>query len=179
MRFTVFWSETLNQNVTLRLTVVMLSVVCLFLGCSLVRLAIRDPLIVERGCASTSAKLGSTKHSTEEIEAFVRYALPKRFDSRSSDAQTILSPEEHSFRLKEQAELKSRGLAQRLVVNEVMIEGTTAKVETDRLLTAGALRSALAFPLTLEFLQTDRTSANPYGLIISRVAPTKTKEESK
>lgn len=179
MRFTAAWSQTLAQNVTLRVLLVALSITTLFLAASTVRLAVREPLIVERGCVSVTAKTGPAKHSNEEIDAFVRQALPKRFDSKGVETQLVLSAEEYGFRLKEQQELKSRGINQRVVVNEVSVDGPTVKVDADRILTATNLRSAVAFPVTVELTQTDRTAANPYGLILARVAQAKSKEEAK
>ena len=179
MRFTAVWSQTLAQNVTLRVLLVALSITTLALAASTVGLAVREPLIVERGCVSAAAKTGSTKHSVEEIDAFVRQAMPKRFDSKGVEAQLVLSPDEYGFRLKEQQELKSRGITQRVVVNEVSVEGTTVKVEADRILTTANLRTAVGFPVTVELTQTDRTPANPYGLILARVAQAKAKEETK
>jgi predicted ATP-grasp superfamily ATP-dependent carboligase len=155
------------------------SVTTLVLAASTVRLAVQEPLIVERGCFTTAAKVASSKRTNEEIEAFVRQALPRRFDTKSAEAQLVLSPEEHGFRIKEQQELKARGITQRVVVNEVAIVGAAVTVDADRILTAGTLRSAVAFPVTLELAQTDRTAANPYGLVMTRVSQTKSKEESK
>jgi len=179
MRFTAVWTDVLTQNVTLRVLLIALSVTTLLLAASTVRLAVREPLIVERGCVSTPAKTGSGKHTNQEIEAFVRQAIPKRFDSKGSEAQLVLSSDEYGFRLKEQQELKSRGISQRVVVNEVSIEGTAVRVDADRILNASNLRTAVAFPVTLELSQTDRTPANPYGLVMARVSQSKPKEETK
>ena len=179
MRFTAVWSQTLTQNVTLRVLLIASSVTTLLLAASTVRLAVQEPLIVERGCVSNAAAIGSAKRTNDEIEAFVKQALPKRFDTKGTEAQVFLSPDEYGFRVKEQQELKARGISQRVVVNEVAIEGQAVKVDADRILTAGAIRSAVAFPVTLELAQTDRTSANPYGLVMTRVSQTKPKEDSK
>ncbi len=67
MKFTAVWSQTLSQNVTLRVLLITLCVTTVFLGASTVRLAIREPVIVERGCTSSVAKTGSNKHTPEEI----------------------------------------------------------------------------------------------------------------
>jgi hypothetical protein len=179
MRFTAVWTRTLTQNVTLRVLLIALTVTTLVLAASTVRLAVREPLVVERGCATTAARTGPAKRTNEEIDAFVRLALAKRFDTKATEAQLFVSPEEYGFRLKEQQELKARGISQRVIVNDVSLQGTAVKVDADRLLSAPNLRTAVTFPLTLDLAQTDRTETNPYGLVLSRVSQTKTKEDSK
>ena len=179
MRFTAVWSQTLMQNVTLRALLVGLCLTTIGLAAATVRLAVREPLIVERGCTTAAARTAGTQHSVGEIEAFVRQALIKRFDTGSSEAQLVLSADEYGYRLKEQQELKSRGIFQRVLVNSVSAEGTNVKVDADRILSASSMRSAVSFPLSLELTQTERTESNPYGLILARVSQPKPKEDSK
>lgn len=179
MRFAAVWSQTLNQNVTLRFALIALSTTSLVLAACTVRLAVRDPILIERGCVSTAANGTSAKHTDREIDAFVREAIPRRFDSRTVESRVFLSVEELAFRQKEQQELKARGITQRVLVNETLVQGTSVKVDADRVLSTGNLRTAVAFALLLELAQTERTASNPYGLVITRVSPVKPKEESK
>jgi hypothetical protein len=44
------------------------------------------------------------------------------------------------------------------------IEGSLVKVEADRLLSVGTIRSAFMFPLVVTIGTVSRTPSNPYGL---------------
>jgi hypothetical protein len=102
--------------------------------------------------------------------------LSKRFDSKVLAPQYFLSSEEQGFRLREQDELKTRGVTQRVITNEIKVEGDNVSVDSDRILSSVSIRSAVSFPLVLSLSQTDRTQENPYGLLLSRVTQPKSKE---
>lgn len=179
MKFTTAWASVLSQNVTLRASIAVLGVCTLVLSISTVKMALRDPLIIERECISKSRQPTSTKHTPSEVDTFVRMALTKRFDSDAVDAQVVLSTEENSFRGKEQDELAKRSMAQRILVNGMKVNGSDVTVDADRLISIGKVKSVIPFPVTVSLSTTDRTPANPYGLVIRRVSQIKQEESSK
>ncbi len=179
MKFHVAWSSVINQNITLRAAVLGLSACCLCLTIAAVRLAVRQPLLIERECLSRVVTPVNTQVTPQEIDNFVHFVIPKRFDSDAVDSAVVLSSDEESFRNREQEELSKKSMSQRVVVVSVKEEGTNVTVDTDRILTIGKLRTALAFPLQISLSTTDRTSANPYGLVLKRVSQLKEEELKK
>jgi hypothetical protein len=173
MKLTTAWANVVSQNLTLRATVLILALCTLVFSITTVRLAIRDPLIIDRECVSKAVTSAGAKHSTTEIDAFVRMALTKRFDTGATDTEIFLSDEENGFRAKEQDELSKRNITQRLVINGLKIDGSTVTVDADRLLSVGKVKSAIAFPLVVTLATLDRSTADPYGLSIRRVAQAK------
>ena len=76
-------------------------------------------------------------------------------------------------------DLKKKGMRQTLIVNSVTVNGDTIRVDADRLISVDKIRSA--FPLMLEasVSRTTRTEDNPYGLLLTKVAPVDAKEGGK
>jgi hypothetical protein len=180
MRFTTAWANVLSQNITLRVTVLLLSLTSLIFCISTMRLSLKDPLIIERACYSSVRKQVDAQHSTSEIEAFLKFALSKRFDSTASDSKIFLSGEEEGYREKEQDDLSKKGMTQRTLFNAITkVEGSVITVDADHILSVGKIRTILPFPLTVTLSSTDRTEGNPYGLIIRRVAQNQSTEGSK
>ncbi len=179
MKFTVAWANVISQNITLRIVVGVLTLCSLFFSIALARLAIREPLIIERECFSRTLNSSNGKHNDKEIENFIRVAIPLRFDSKTSDYRSYLSDDEISFRMKEQDDMIKKGMIQRVLVTNIKIEKDLFTVDTDRIFSLGKVRSALSFPLTVELLSVTRTASNPYGLILKRVKQVVEKENSK
>src|SRR4051794_36631107 len=124
MKFSVAWTNILSQNITLRVVVLALALFCGVLSVCTVRLALREPLLIERDCSATRAlKTVDTKHSAQEIDQFIRFALPKRFDTAAQDFKLFLSDEEAAYRAKEQDELAKKGMEQRVLVNSIKVDG--------------------------------------------------------
>lgn len=172
MKFSVAWANILSQNVTLRVVVLALSLFCGLLAVCTVRLSLKEPLLVERDCsASRALKTGDTKHSAQEIEQFIRFALPKRFDTAGQDFKLFVSEEEGIYRNKEQDELTKKGMVQRVLINAVKPDGAKVSVDADRIISVGRIKSVLAFPLVVLLSSTDRSELNPFGLVIQRVSP--------
>lgn len=178
MKFTVAWANVLSQNVTLRAAVVLLALCSLVFSIATVRLALNEPIIIERECYSKAVTRGNSKHSAHEIESFLKVAISKRFDTNVTGFREYLSEDEVQYHLKEQDELTKKGIAQKVIVNSVKIEGSSVLVDTDRLIAVGKIRSAVAFPLKLVLSTTDRTQSNPYGLLLKKVTQAPV-EESK
>ncbi len=179
MKFTAFWNEVLSQNSALKWGIVSVSSIALGLGFSLVSLALREPLVIERGCVTEVVKPAASQATPDEIGRFARLAIPKRFDSDATDSQLYLTPEETATRVKELDELGRKGMAQRVLVGSVKVEGGKVRVEADRLLSFGKLRTVLAMRLQLSLKTVDRTPGNPFGLILADVAVVANEEENK
>lgn len=169
MKFATAWSELANQNLTLKVALASISACALVFAILSAKLALREPLIVERACFSAVAKMGDSRRTTEEIEAFVKIALSQRFDTDSKQLRGYLSASEISLRSQEQNELSSRQLSQKVIVNSVKIDGSNAIADATRIVTVGTIRSALPLLLSLKVESQDRDDGNPYGLLLSNV----------
>ena len=178
MKFTAAWSEVLNQNNSLKLTLAA-SLTCTFLLCvTTVRLALRDPLVVERECYSKPLLPVKTKQTLSEIENFVWSAIGKRFDSDAVESRAFLGEEEYAYRLKEQEELSRKGMKQKVFPSTVKVTDKQITVEADRILAVGNIRSNVPFSLVVQVAATSRTPGNPYGLVFQKVSQAN-KEENK
>lgn len=174
MKFTHAWAAISAQNVTLKAGLFALGFCTLTLTVTTMRLALKDPLVIERGCASRAlAAAGGNQRSAAEVEAFVREAIAERFNSDSTPAPGFLSAEEEGQRTAEQKELSARGMSQRVVVNAVKPSGDTATVDTDRIISVGSIRSAFSFPLIIILASTTRSESNPYGLVLTKISQPK------
>jgi len=170
MKFTVAWANTLSQNMTLRLAVIALSLCSLFFSVVAAKLALKKPLLIERGCYSSVPSLADTKHTQTEIDAFIRVAVAKRFDSGATQVSFFISEEEENFWKKEQEDLSKKEMSQKVIVNTVKVDGPHFLVDADRLISVGKIRSALPFLLKTELSSIPRSEGNPYGLILNRVS---------
>lgn len=177
MKFTVAWSQVVSQNVALRASLIALSA-CSFVFCiATIRLSLREPLVIERECLSRAVPVTDAKHSVAEIESFIRHALTKRFDTQAVDALVFLSADEARSREKEQDELAKRSMSQQLLINSIDAKGTPVLVNADRVMSVGKIKSVLALPLEVALGSTQRTPANPYGLVIKKVTQMKEKSD--
>lgn len=179
MRFTVAWANVQNQNVILKLSLLVSSLCAIFFCITTTRLALRVPLLIERECFSNVVKAVNVSTTPPEVEAFIKVALSKRFDTDALDVKPYLSDEEWNFRLKELADLKSKSVTQRVFVNSVKIEGNLATVDADRFLTIEKVKTVTPFLLQVSVSKDARTESNPYGLLIERVSEVKIKEDKK
>lgn len=170
MKYTVAWANVLTENSVLKVTVVGLFVAVFIFMFATVKLSLRAPFIVDRACYSKVATPGDNKHTIGETEQFVRVAVEKRFNTEAQDFRALLSEDEVQFRFREQEDLAKKGIVQRIVVGNVKIEGTNAIVDSDRILAAGKVRSALFFPIKVTLASTDRSEGNPYGLILRKAS---------
>lgn len=169
MKFTVAWAKVISENSILKGVVVSLTMLVLFLGVTSLKLSLRDPLVIERACFSKVANIVDTKKTTVEIEAFLKEAIAQRFDSSTNQPTNYLSAEEKNVREREQKDLQSRKLAQRVFVNSIVIDGSKIILEADRLISVGDIRSAFRFPLELKIESVSRSASNPYGLMLANV----------
>ncbi len=180
MRFPQAWAEIAKQNSVLRVAILGVSVSGLLALVISLKFALRDPMIIERGCFSNVATATSRQDLTkEETEGFVRMALSQRFDTDANVQGDTISLEELGSRSTEQEEMKRRNIRQRVVVNTVVKKDDAYLVDTDRILAVGNLRSALQFPLILKLQRTARSFSNPYGLVLLKVSAQNPEREAK
>ncbi|MGK5085734.1 hypothetical protein WDW37_20790 [Bdellovibrionota bacterium FG-1] len=170
MRFTVAWAHVISENLALKIALGCLSLVLVGLSITVVSLSTRKPLLIERACFSRAIAIASGERSPSEIEVFVREAVAMRFDSMAQVKPGFLSADEERYRGQEQLDLKKHDLSERILVNAVEIHGEKITVDSDRLFSVGAVRSALPFPLTLTLGSVGRSEGNPYGLILLQSA---------
>lgn len=171
MKFTTAWANILTQNLTLRFSIVVLGL-CTCLFCiSIIRLAGRNPIVVERACFSKTLTEVDPKRTEHEVAAFIEEAISARFDSNSAVGKSLVSDAEMAFRKREQDDLSKRGMTQRVfVTSPVKVDGDRFLVDADRIISAGKIRSAISFPIYVELSSVARTDSNPYGLLLKRVS---------
>jgi hypothetical protein len=177
MKFTYAWAEIAKQNLMLKIALACLSLCAVLFSIVSLKLALREPLVIERTCYSKVAKTSDPRRTKEEIEAFVRIALEQRFNTEAKLQGDFVSANESAFRVQEQKELAAKQIKQRILVNSVAVEDAEVTIDADRILTVGSIRSALPFLLKAKVESQERSDGNPYGLILSGVKPIK--QESK
>lgn len=174
MKFTSAWAEIAKQNLTLKVALASLSFCAALLALVSLKLALREPLVVERACYNRTLKTVDPRRTKEEIEAFVRLAMEMRFNTDAKISAEIVTSSELANRVQEQKELASRQIKQRLVINSVSVDDSEITIDSDRLLTVGSIRSALPLLVKVRVESQERTESNPYGLILTTVKPAKT-----
>lgn len=177
MRFTTAWAAVLKENLNLRVGVLTLAFTTATLGVATVRLSLREPLLVERGCKTGALSPSDSSRNETEIQAFLKTAIANRFDTDAPDARTYLSDQEFHNRVAEQQEMEKKAVRQRILVNSVKVEGESISIDSDRIISVGQIRSALPFPITATVAIQGRSEANPYGLLLTNVSPVKRKGE--
>lgn len=166
MKYTEAWSSVVSQNFNLKVVTIFLGALSILLTMMTLKMAFKDSVIIERGCYSRSVQPTKDEHSKQEIENFLREALSQRFDSLVIATDGLLSPDELKLRDQEQKEFTNRNMKQRLVVNTVAESGEGFKVDADRIISIGEVRSAFKFGLVVKLESKARSAANPYGLLI-------------
>lgn len=172
MKFTTAWAEIAAQNVTLKFAVGAMSLCCMVLAFTLIKLCLRDPLVLDRGQETAAIFPSDTRQTDNEIRAFVTKALEQRYDSAVS-ITPYLSEAELKKRTQEQRNMAEKKISQRLLVGGITIDKDKISVQADKLLSVGNIRSAFMFPLGVQVKRTNRSESNPYGLILAEVTPVK------
>ncbi len=178
MKFTNAWANVLSQNISLKLATLFLLISSVTFALSTVKLALRNPIVVERACETKILKLQSSDRNSQEIESFIKDALSMRFDTFANANDSYFSQDEQTARKAEKKELLQRNIQQRLLVNKMKIEGDQVTVDCDRLIQIGAIKSVASVILLVQIATDSRSEFNPYGLVIAKVAVPK-KEEVK
>lgn len=177
MKFTTAWAKTAAQNVTLKIATIILAIVSIVQLVVVTILSNKDLPVIERGCYSKIRPLVSGTETKSEVESFLIESLAMRFDSNSYIKDGFLSLEELSNREKEQASLRQKQITQRILISEIKItDNSEIYVSLNRLFTVGKIKSVLGINLKIVLQKTNRTEANPYGLVLSSVTAIEDKE---
>jgi hypothetical protein len=180
MKFTEAWADVASKNTALKFVILILALCCIAFAVTTTRLALKEPLVIERACVSKAAIKGSPDRSASEVETFVNEAITRRFNSDAVTSDGYLSPEEDAGRKKDQQTLAAQGMRQKILVNSVKIDGNQISIDSDRVISVGSVRSALSFPLTATIATVPRSESNPYGLmLVNVVGPDNGKKEKK
>lgn len=177
MKFSTAWAQIAAQNVSLKVAAVLLAIISVAQLIIISQMAMKNPLVVERSCLTQILSVKELEPNPDEIIAFIKDVLPSRFSSTEPLKPGTFSLEESLAKEKELTALKQRQIEQRVLVNEVIINEKNISASADRLVSIGKIKSVLPLKLKISIQQTDRTEANPYGLIISTISQVPEKEE--
>jgi hypothetical protein len=171
MKYTEAWASVVSQNLNLKIVTLVLGAIAMVLGLTTLRLTFKDAVVIERGCYSSPANRVEDKHSNQEVESFLKLALAQRFDSQSLATDGLLAVDELNFRIQEQKEFATRGLKQSILINSVTStsQESVFKVDADRVIAVGEVRSAFRFPIFVKLESKARSAANPYGLLVVNI----------
>ena len=159
----------MNENNALKVGLGFLTLCCLMMCITIVKLSLAEPLIIERECISRAINPVQNTQTPKEIEDFLKVALAKRFDSETVDSRLFLNEDEFQFRFKEQEELSRKGMKQRVFLNSAHVTPKEITVDLDRILSLGNIRSNIPLLLNVQVAATARTPGNPYGLVIQKI----------
>lgn len=173
MRFDVAWGKVASENYFLKVLVVGLLGLTTFFGIATLKLSLQDALIIERGCYSKINQTASTERTPLEIESFIKEALTQRFDTEVEVLDGYVSADEKFLKIQELKDLVTRGFKQKIVVNSVQSEKDSFKIDADRIIRVGDVRSAFKFPLVIKLESKSRSQGNPYGLMLVKTEQTK------
>ena len=148
-----------------------LSISTAMLFSSTMYLVFRDPLVIERSCASKVIQTSSLSATKSEVEGFIRDALSARFDT-DRDRPSLMTIAQMETKQKELKEFLAKKISQVIFVDHIELKNNGEfKATLTRLLRVGAIRTALGFEIEAKIFETRRTEDNPYGLILSEVKP--------
>ena len=176
MKFSTAWAKVAAQNVTLKVATLILAIISVTQLGVITSLASREPLVIERSCYSRMLPTKNAQPDQNEIKGFLDVALPMRFDSDGYFKEGFLSLQEVGARDKELATIKQRQMNQKIVISDLKIAEKLITITADRLISIGKIKSALPLNLEVTLEQTNRTEANPYGLIIGAINQIEEKE---
>ena len=163
--------KSFDEKELLKITNLTLTGIVIALSGTLVNTSTRDPILVDRSSHKTVVieKITTDEEKLSEVENFLREALSLRFDSKSKSNNELLSKELERAHEIEEGELKTKQVAQSIVLNGVQKTKDGFVVDADRVVSISKLRSAFSFPLKVQILRVDRSEQNPYGLVLVRI----------
>jgi hypothetical protein len=181
MKYTEAWSSIVSQNLNLKVTSFILGAISMILGLTTLRLTFKDSIVIERGCYTNLANKVEDKHTVQEIEAFIKISLSQRFDSQVQPTDGLLAIDELNLRSQEQKDFSSRGFKQNIIIGSVAPteQESQFKVDADRIIAVGEVRSAFRFPLLVKLESKARSSSNPYGLLVASITQVDKEAKSK
>ncbi len=170
MKFSVAWAQTLAQNVSLKFATVTLLISTLTFAMMLVKLSLKNPIVIERGCFSKQVVQATNDRSPIEIEAFLKEALAMRFNGGAAINLNYLSSQEDLARKLELKELQQKNIIQKVIVNSIKIDAQNILAFCDRIVSIGPVRSIIPVVLSVQLESTTRTESDPYGLVVSQIS---------
>ena len=173
MKFTEAWAHVAKQNLNLKIALLSLSITTLFLGFSVVKLSLADPLVIERSCYTKDLSLSSAKATESEMTAFIELALKQRFNSDTLPIEGFLTPEELKSKKEEQGLLSEKEIQQNIIVRSTSFKDEKIIVEADRLYSVKDIRSAFPTKFLVKLESKPRSHSNPYGLILTNTSEIK------
>lgn len=181
MKYTEAWSEMATQNLTLKIVTIILGMLSIFLTIVTLKMSFKEAIVIERGCFSKIVNIKKETPTKSEIESFIILALAQRFDSTQNAVDLVISADELKLREAEQKELSGRNLKQRVLLNSITETSEGLKVEADRIISVGDIRSAFKLGLLVQIESSKRSLSNPYGLVLvsTKLLEDKSKKESK
>lgn len=171
MRFPAAWSEIASENSTLKIVIIALSVGVVSLATVTARLALKEPVVIERGGVVRVAERGTDKVSELEIKMFLKEVIPQRFNTVDLPKTAYFDPSQLKARKIEQDELKKKNMRQTLLISSIEIKGDVINIEADRLIAVEKIRSAFIVSFDVAVAQTQRSAENPYGLVLVKALP--------
>lgn len=179
MRLTNAWSQVVTQNIVLRFSLLLVTASLGVMTFVAAKISLRDPLVIERACFTSTLDAKPVAATSVEVEAFVKEVLRQRFDSDATANGEMMAVEEFKFRAKEQEEFSRRQIKQRVVVNSMTRNQDVINVDSDRIISVGNVRSAFSFPLIVTLSTVKRSPANPYGLVVTKISQVSDKSVEK
>ncbi|RYZ78463.1 MAG: hypothetical protein EOP06_29035 [Proteobacteria bacterium] len=139
----------------------------------------KDPLLIERECFSRAVYSRNAKPTEDEIRAFLKEALPMRFNTEGTIKDGFLAINETMLREKDLSTLAQRQISQKVLVDEIKIDPKLITANLDRVVSVGKIKSVLPLILIITVQETTRSENNPYGLIITSIDQPEDKPERK
>ena len=179
MRFTTAWEGVIKDNLHLKISTFTLLITTITFVISTGMLALRPPIIIERGCFSKAAIKGEEKQSGIEYEEFIKKSLEQRLNTETKITEGFISVNEKRKKTKEQTALKKNGITQTVLVRGFEFVDNVAIVDYDKIYSVKNLRSTLPSKIKVLLEKKPRTETNPYGLILVKTEEIKEKKEKK
>lgn len=170
MKFVSAWVRTAAENVTLKVAACLLTIVAVSQAIVILKLSSREALVVERACLSRAGKMGSPKHTSDEIEAFLSEALPVRLSTEGLSGDFYLSVTQAETKKREVESLKAKQITQKFIFSKAAVTEKEIIAEGDRILSVGAAKSVLPLKVRVSVAATMRSEGNPYGLVLTDVS---------
>lgn len=177
MRFDVAWGKVASENYFLKVMIIGLLLLTAFFGIATLKLSLKDALVIDRGCFSKANNIASTERTSLETEAFLRESLSQRFDTEVEVLDGYISADEKILKIQELKDLETKGFKQKIVINSIQSEKDLFKVDADRVIRVGEVRSAFKFPLVIKLESKSRSQGNPYGLMLVKSEVVKTEKK--
>lgn len=179
MKFKDAWSNVIRDNQHLKIALAVMSVSSIVLSITSTSLALKKPIVIERGCYSKVSTLSDIKQTPLEYEEFLKLALKQRFNSDLEVSESFLSISEKRAKESEQKNLLKNGLNQRIIIREITFNKDHILVSMDRTFAVKNVRSTLPTKIKVELEKKSRNKLNPYGLILVKSTEIKEKKDKK